>query len=611
MGDMKFESNDESQMRAVGKVYGTAYLGDRYESHAPRSSFVSGVGGNPPNIDDWVDRARYQAELTDRLIRDHVTEIVAIGGFGKSSLAAWAYEHCKGQFQRRVWVDFRWGETFYRFAQHVLQEIDKPNQDPQATEATLLRDLLVRLRDVNVPVKTLVVMDNLESIATAEDWPWFERFLMGWRDEGRESRVLVTTRSRTLETRPIDLRGLSIAEGTVFFERSGLAGDRLAELVELAEGHPLLLKLAAAWVRQTYGARVDERAIDFFEKLFGQYKGDLTAKVEDIFETLFLALSDQLQELLLKISVYRLPVDLGMAQAMRSEVKIGDLEMLSGKGLLLKQDDRFVLHPLVEEFIRSRLSDTDRRVAHEAAIAFYEANYQEWDGTIDSCQEDLEVFFHACELGQYGRANSTLDRRWELLERRGYYRELLPLYERLVGEWVPEDRAEQQEWAWTITSLGSLCCSLGEYQRAIDFQQQALEIKRQIGDRNGEAASLGNLGNAYKSLGEYHRAIDFQQKSLEITRQIGDRNGEGKSLFNIGIVLANLNRYPEALQHFHQAQAIYTELQLDHMIEKCNNAIQTCNQTINKKRRNQRLRRFLFWFGIGITIVLLVWWLRK
>jgi hypothetical protein len=99
--------------------------------------------------------------------------------------------------------------------------------------------------------------------------------------------------------------------------------------------------LAAAWVRQTYGARVDERAIDFFEKLFGQYEGDLTAKVEDIFETLFLALSDQLRELLLKVSVYRLPIDLGMAQAMRSETTIEELEMLAGKGLLLQQADCF------------------------------------------------------------------------------------------------------------------------------------------------------------------------------------------------------------------------------------------------------------------------------
>jgi tetratricopeptide (TPR) repeat protein len=62
---------------------------------------------------------------------------------------------------------------------------------------------------------------------------------------------------------------------------------------------------------------------------------------------------------------------------------------------------------------------------------------------------------------------------------------------------------------------------------AIDFHQQSL-IKREIGDRQGEANSLGNLGNAYFSLGDYQRAIDFHQRSGEIS----DRHGE--ALGNLG-----------------------------------------------------------------------------
>ncbi|MGI2909842.1 tetratricopeptide repeat protein, partial [Tolypothrix sp. VBCCA 56010] len=68
---------------------------------------------------------------------------------------------------------------------------------------------------------------------------------------------------------------------------------------------------------------------------------------------------------------------------------------------------------------------------------------------------------------------------------------------------------------------GNAYNSLGQYQRAIEFLQQSLEISREIGDRNGEGASLGNLGNAYNSLGQYQRAIEFLQQSLEISREIG------------------------------------------------------------------------------------------
>jgi NB-ARC domain len=164
MDKKTFESNGNSQMRAVGEVHGIVNLGDVYNS--PRPSRVSGIGGNPLDIENyWVDRVGYQDQLTDRLAQSNVTEIVAAGGFGKSSLASWAYENRCGDFQRRVWVNFRQGHSFYSFAEYVLQEIDKPNHDVKATKETLLRDLLVRLRDANVPVKTLVVMDQLEAIA--------------------------------------------------------------------------------------------------------------------------------------------------------------------------------------------------------------------------------------------------------------------------------------------------------------------------------------------------------------------------------------------------------------------------------------------------------------
>jgi len=84
--------------------------------------------------------------------------------------------------------------------------------------------------------------------------------------------------------------------------------------------------------------------------------------------------------------------------------------------------------------------------------------------------------------------------------------------------------------------------SLGEYQRAIDYQQQSLAIQQQIGDRNGEANSLGGLGNVYQSLGKYERAIDYQQQSLEIKRQIGDRKGEAASLVCLGNAYQSLGK---------------------------------------------------------------------
>jgi tetratricopeptide (TPR) repeat protein len=315
-----------------------------------------------------------------------------------------------------------------------------------------------------------------------------------------------------------------------------------------------------------------------------------------------------LQDLLCGVSVYRLPFGEAMAQAIGPTATIEDLELLGDRGLLLRQGEAFTLQPLVAELVRSRVAEAVRVAGHEGAIGYFERNVRgkRTDGDLEDCREELEIFYHACEIGDYKKAYSIYYTINGFLFNRGFYQEQIRLLEQLVRQWAPSP-----ENAYCFCCLGNAYRALGQYQRAIDFHQQSLEIKREIGDRGGEAISLGNLGNAYHSLGQYQPAIDFHQQSLAITREIGDRWWEGGSLVNMGLTLAKLNRRTEALNHFQQAKAIYQDLQLDHMIEKCDNEIQRCNQAITKKQRNQRLQLFLIWFCVGLAIVLLIYWLKR
>ncbi|MGI0492141.1 tetratricopeptide repeat protein [Alkalinema pantanalense CENA528] len=598
---MKFDARDHSQVRAVGQAE-NAYLGDQHYHYVAQPIEVSGVGERPPSYERyWIDRSTYQTQLTDCLMRVPVTQIVAQGGFGKSSLAAWGYDrgYAQAGFDKRVWVSFRRSLLFDRFARFVLSELGRPVRDPQANEESLLRDLLWLLDDPD-RARMLIVIDQVESGLAQSDWGWYEQFLQGWAAQGRRSAVLLTSRSRVLDLETIELGGMTEAEGLAFFDREGVTGEARSRLVALAAGHPLLLKLAAAWTTETYGARVDERAIDFFGKLFANYQGDPEASVSAIFDVIFEALPIELQELLLQVSVYRLPIDLEMAQAMRSEATAAELEVLESQGLLLRQDGRFVLHPLVEQFVRSRLTEEITAAAHEAAIAYYSAHYQEWDGSIESCRSELENFYHACELGQYGRAYAILDRCVGFLDLAGQWQLLLPLYERLTTEWVATEDTEAINlgWAWTrlgnlhyrlgryreaissyekaqalftslhfrngeaysLIGLGAAYSSLGQYQRAIEFHQQSLEITRDICDRWGEAASLDRLGVTYSSLGQYQQAIEFRQQSLEIKRDIGDRDGEAASLIGLGNAYSSLGQYQRAIEFYQQSLEIKRDI---------------------------------------------------
>ncbi len=111
-----------------------------------------------------------------------------------------------------------------------------------------------------------------------------------------------------------------------------------------------------------------------------------------------------------------------------------------------------------------------------------------------------------------------------------------------------------------LNNLGIAYSDLGQYQKAIEFYQQSLTITREIGDRNGEGFALGNLGIAYNRLGQYQKAIEFFQQSLTIFREIGNRNGEGFALGNLGIAYNSLGQYQKAIEFYQQSLTIFREI---------------------------------------------------
>jgi len=187
---------------------------------------------------------------------------------------------------------------------------------------------------------------------------------------------------------------------------------------------------------------------------------------------------------------------------------------------------------------------------------------------------------------------------------------------------------------------------LGQYQYAIELHQQSLEIRREVGYRLGEANSLYGLGNAYYFLEQYQRAIELYQQSLEIERGIGDHLGEAFSLYGKALALAKYeSRRFEAISTLRQARDIYADLQLDNRVEECDEAIYGFEQIIateqsqsapslsaptignspkkddwydrslptspKPRSTSQRQIKWVLLFCIGISIVLLIAWLRS
>lgn len=121
-------------------------------------------------------------------------------------------------------------------------------------------------------------------------------------------------------------------------------------------------------------------------------------------------------------------------------------------------------------------------------------------------------------------------------------------------------RFEQVQAAEQFMAEGLRLIRAKRYEEGLASMRSALEIYRDVSDREGEANTLGDIAVAYDSLSQYEEAANFQQQALAIRREIGDRRGEARSLVNLGVTYTSLRRYPEATDWLEQALTLSREM---------------------------------------------------
>ena len=74
--------------------------------------------------------------------------------------------------------------------------------------------------------------------------------------------------------------------------------------------------------------------------------------------------------------------------------------------------------------------------------------------------------------------------------------------------------------------IGLIYDDLGEKQKALEFYNQALPLRRAVGDHAGEATTLSNIGIVYRDTKQPIEAIKMYEQSATLTLQL--RNNVGK-----------------------------------------------------------------------------------
>lgn len=95
---------------------------------------------------------------------------------------------------------------------------------------------------------------------------------------------------------------------------------------------------------------------------------------------------------------------------------------------------------------------------------------------------------------------------------------------------------------------------------ASNYYNQALEIRRKLGDKRLIGNSLSNLGALYYHSGDYEKASDYYFKAIEIREEIQDSSGLSQSYNNLGILLRNQEEYEQALDYYLKSADLKKEI---------------------------------------------------
>ena len=592
------------------KAYRVVRHGDLWR---PRRDIQHSV---PAERDSFIGRREPLLSIAQKFDSGaRLVSILGMGGTGKTRLAIRFANAWLGDFPGGAWFcDLSQARTVDGIHFAVAQGLDVPlgKTDPvvQLAHAIAGRG------------KCLVILDNFEQVAR-----FAEETLGRWLDRAPLAKFLVTTREvlGIVGEETFALAPLGTQDGVTLFHRRALAAKRdflidssdgpaIEQLVDVLDGLPLAIELAAARVRVMSPNMLLLRMSERFKLLWSSAKrkdhhGTLRAAFDWSWELLTVAERATLAQLStfeggFSLSAAEATVDLAQFDGLAS---VDAVYSLVDKSFVRPvSDERFDLLQSVRAYAAEHLRTAGRYpgsgpLAQDACERRHGAFFaSEPEQGIIWRHFDLDNLVAACRRatarGDGQTAAAALSRAWSPLRLRGPFRLGYELAA-LVRQKCELDEHGQASLAFVSGASLDLCGrpgeAIGEFDaaakgaRTLGLKQlegtatnglarlqaqsgnaieaeasfyAALSIAREIRMPSLECGVLNNLGGFCETIGRLDDAGHHYLAALETAVAAGERRWESGSAGNLGQFYANHGRLAEARALYERAVAIAVEL---------------------------------------------------
>ena len=523
-------------------------------------------------------------------IKKQIITITGLGGIGKSSLAEKVANRNSWKFEGGIrWIDCRGkpsldvvlSEILKMFEKELNVEVDKIGTEQKTA---FISQLLPRNDN-------LLIFDNFESVLDDES---IRDLLKNLSDT---SKVLITSRKEVGE------EGEEIIHLDILPEKAGieliikealrLKVDRIAKetrkrrfnfanekdlklIYVRVGGHPQAIKWVVSWARKLT-----------LEQILKDLK-PLHTDLNKLFDRSYDILEEEEKLLLRQLSIFLSDVSFEDIEALFIPTNIWvSIGTLIDANLLEFKDGRYILHPIVREYVYPKLEN--QKELHlkageyllskkgmnplEAIDQYFFA--EDWKRVMNIIEN---IYGKLVKIGLWNEAIKRAtqgieasrrigDKEFEsgsLLEmgimyyRVGNYEKAKQLYHESIEKGM--ELKDKRIILGNLHQLGMIEETQGNYDEALKFYKESLKISEELENKSGIAKTIHQLGNIEYLQSNYDEALKYYNRSLKIKEEVEDKSGIASTLHQLGKIAQDHVNYNEALKYYNQSLNIKKEL---------------------------------------------------
>lgn len=355
-----------------------------------------------------------------------------------------------------------------------------------------------------------------------------------------------------------------------------------AEICRLVHGSPLALEMAAALTRMYTCAELAARITAGPDALSASFQDvpERHRSMRAVFESSWALLSREEQAVLARLSVFRGPFGMAAAQAAADASPEVVAALVDKSVVQWPERDRFALHPLLQQFLAEKrqlleeseqpADQTETRharyylglVAQEAA-RLGTSQSEAAQAVLTRVLDDIRAAWDwAVAHRMITEIADCLEGLMRFFMLSGLIREREELTAAAARSLSAGFAPQNELWARVLYQLHYFNANsrgiLNQFEAALESALAALGFTHHLEEPILIANVQGLIGHLYQDLGNYRKALDFQEQALELLR--GEQAPARLALLLVRTGASNyqLGRYDQAHACYRQAYDLYT-----------------------------------------------------